>query len=288
MNIKQKITIPEPCHENWDKMTPKENGRFCMSCSKTVIDFTSMLPDEIQHFFIQNQNNKICGRFRKSQLDTINIQIPNQVFYSQTSHRKMFLLALFAAMGTTLFSCADKNGNKKKIDKVEVVTDNVPTEHILLGEPTIDETDTNQSIVPPPPPAKVDQVKFVKGEPEIKAKTVDYNKKKQETIVEDVVYNGGVAIETNAEFPGGIDQFYNFFGKEFKKPDDIATTNPKVTISFAVEKNGSMSFLQCDPANDKILETEIIRVLSVCPKWQPATSNGRKIRRQYSLPMVLQ
>ncbi|PWB27767.1 hypothetical protein [Flavobacterium sp. HTF] len=79
MNSKQKITIPEPCHENWDKMTPKENGRFCMSCSKTVIDFTAMLPAEIQQFFIQNQNKKICGRFRKSQLETITIQIPSRV-----------------------------------------------------------------------------------------------------------------------------------------------------------------------------------------------------------------
>jgi hypothetical protein len=34
----------------------------------------------------------------------------------------MFLLALFITMGTTLFSCADKNGNKK-IDKIEVVKD---------------------------------------------------------------------------------------------------------------------------------------------------------------------
>ena len=49
MENKYKITIPEPCHENWDEMTPRENGRFCMSCSKTVVDFTSMLPDEIQH-----------------------------------------------------------------------------------------------------------------------------------------------------------------------------------------------------------------------------------------------
>ena len=58
METKYKITIPEPCHEDWNKMSPKDNGRFCLSCTKTVVDFTSMLPEEIQHYFIQNQNKK--------------------------------------------------------------------------------------------------------------------------------------------------------------------------------------------------------------------------------------
>ena len=121
MDRKFKITIPEPCQENWEKMTPKENGRFCMSCSKTVVDFTPMLPNEIQHFFIQNQKDRICGRFKNSQLETITIQIPSRVLYSQTKYHKMFLLALFIAMGTTLFSCVNKEGNKKKIDQIEIV-----------------------------------------------------------------------------------------------------------------------------------------------------------------------
>ncbi|TDO78093.1 hypothetical protein EV143_103338 [Flavobacterium chryseum] len=119
--MKHKITIPEPCHEDWDKMTPNENGRFCLSCSKTVVDFTSMLPEEVQHFFIQNQNKKVCGRFKNEQLESLIIQIPSQVLYTQTQYHKMFLLALFIAMGTTLFSCADKDGNKNRIDKIEIV-----------------------------------------------------------------------------------------------------------------------------------------------------------------------
>ena len=35
-----KITIPTPCHENWNEMTPNEMGRHCTVCSKTVKDFT--------------------------------------------------------------------------------------------------------------------------------------------------------------------------------------------------------------------------------------------------------
>lgn len=290
MDKKHKVSIPEPCHENWNKMTPKDNGRFCLSCSKTVIDFTTMLPDEIQHFFIQNQNNKICGRFRKSQLDSVTIQIPSRVLYAQTNYYKMFLLALFVAMGTTLFSCQSKEGKKQKIDKVEVVTDTITKERIMVGDVPINPNDSVQNhLPPPPPPPKVDQVKFVKEKMQTKnTKILKSKTTKEQTIAEDVVYNGGVAIETNAEFPGGIEQFYNYFAKEFKKPENINTKNLKLNLSFAVEKNGSVSYLQCIPAIDNAIEQEIIRVLSTCPKWQPGEINGKKIKKQYSLPIVLQ
>ncbi len=286
--MKHKITIPDPCHENWGKMTPTKNGRFCMSCSKTVIDFTSMMPEEIQHFFIQNQSNKICGRFKKSQLDSVIVQIPSRVLYAQTNYYKIFLLALFISMGTTLFSCQDKEGNKKKIDKVEVVTDTVAKERIVVGKAPLDPIDPANALVPPPPPPKVDQVKFitnpVKNDKEEKAKSIKANNKK---TIEEPVYNGGIAVETNAEFPGGIEQFYNFFEKEFKKPQGLETANLKINLSFAVEKNGSVSYLQSIPEIDSSIEQEIKRVLSLCPKWQPGETNGKKARRLYSLPIVL-
>ena len=289
MERKYKLTIPEPCPENWDKMTPNENGRYCMSCSKTVVDFTSMSPNEVQHFFIQNQNKKICGRFKNSQLDTINIQIPTRILYNQKYYHKMFLLALFIAMGTTLFSCQDKNGNKQKIDKVEVVQDDVPVEHISVGDPKI--TNLHDTIVPPPPPPpKVDQVKFVKPKENDNLKSEKIENKRN-SATKAAIYattNGEVLSETNAEFPGGIEQFSIFFEKEFKKPENINTKNLKINLSFAVEKNGSVSYLQCVPAIDILIEKEIIRVLSACPKWLPGEINGKKVKRQYSLPIVLQ
>ncbi len=302
MERKYKIAIPKPCHENWDEMTSKENGRFCLSCSKTVVDFTAMLSDEIQHFFTQNQDNRICGRFKKTQLDTITIEIPNHILYKQKSYHKMFLLALFIVMGTTLFSCADKEGNKQKIEKVEVV-ENPKKEHIQVGDIKIKNIDTNN--IPPPPPPKIDQVKFVKSEensildekqaqdskkksshPANSLKSATANNMKNSFSKKEIASKGEVPLNKNAELPGGIDQFYTFFENEYKRPEN--TSKLKIKISFAVEKNGSASYLQSEPPVEKNVETEIIRVLSLSPKWQPGESNGKKIKMQYSLPIVLQ
>ncbi|WP_412561122.1 carboxypeptidase-like regulatory domain-containing protein [Winogradskyella sp. MIT101101] len=61
------ISIPEPCHEDWNKMTPKEKGRHCAACNKTVIDFTSKTDEQVIKTF-ENENN-LCGRFKTQQLN---------------------------------------------------------------------------------------------------------------------------------------------------------------------------------------------------------------------------
>ena len=63
------INIPNPCHENWDKMVPADQGRYCISCAKTVVDFSQMSTPEIQNFFKKQKEDKICGHFKSSQLD---------------------------------------------------------------------------------------------------------------------------------------------------------------------------------------------------------------------------
>ncbi|MET3018012.1 hypothetical protein [Flavobacterium hydatis] len=287
MPTKHKISIPEPCHENWNEMTPKDNGQFCLSCSKTVVDFTKMLPDEIQHFFMVNQNKSVCGRFKNSQLENIIVQIPTEVLYKQTQYHKMFLLALFIAMGTTLFSCQDKNGDKQKIDKIEIVKDSSTDQRVRVGDIKVSGNESTQ--IPPPPPPKTNQVKFVKPDPINCAKTTkDKPQASKQNKEDDSVFTTGAVMHINAEFPGGIDPFYTFFANEFKAPENTDTKNLKIRISFAVEKNGTLSYLESAPPIDKAIENEIIRVLSLSPKWEPGESSGKKIRMQYSLPIVLE
>ncbi|MEO5685135.1 MAG: carboxypeptidase-like regulatory domain-containing protein [Chitinophagaceae bacterium] len=67
--MKQKIQlhIPEPCHENWNNMSATQQGRFCLSCQKEVIDFSVMTDKEILTR-ITSASANMCGRVADGQL----------------------------------------------------------------------------------------------------------------------------------------------------------------------------------------------------------------------------
>ncbi|MBE8725394.1 hypothetical protein [Flavobacterium hungaricum] len=293
MENKYKITIPEPCHENWDEMTPNEKGRFCMSCSKTVVDFTSMLPEEMQSYFAEHRNEQICGRFKSSQVELLTIQIPNHVLYSQTHYHKIFLLALFIAMGTTLFSCADKNGNKRKINKIEIIKDTVVKINSFTTETTPKLNDSVQKNTTKK--SKDNHIKFAESKAkDCSAITSNDNSQSLEKAVQDdikedeTVYYTGAAIETSPYFEGGIAGFYHFFSNEFKFPEDVEIPKTRIVVSFVIERDGSLSSFQFPREVDLKIKEEIIRVLSLSPKWIPGEQNGKKTKTKYSLPIAIQ
>lgn len=63
------LAIPTPCHENWEQFTPTQKGRFCGSCQKEVIDFTTWNEEQIKQYFVQRPTST-CGRFAPRQLIT--------------------------------------------------------------------------------------------------------------------------------------------------------------------------------------------------------------------------
>lgn len=150
------FSVPKPCHENWNAMTPAEQGRFCSVCSKNVTDFTQMSNEEIVVYLRKNSSNGVCGRFRNDQLQQkIAINIPNRVLYSQTKFRNIFLLALLVTMGSTLVSCM----GKATTTTGEVVpTDTIappPESHATVGIVAYPDDSVHVDSVPLPPPVPV-------------------------------------------------------------------------------------------------------------------------------------
>lgn len=68
----QFIEIKNPCHENWNDMKLNNDGRFCLKCSQTVIDFTNKKPDEITVLLKNHVNENPCGKFNVWDVKTTN------------------------------------------------------------------------------------------------------------------------------------------------------------------------------------------------------------------------
>ena len=82
------LTIAEPCHENWNQMLPEEQGKFCLSCQKTVVDFSVMSDRQVLEYFEKDTGNT-CGRFYGDQLNR-----PVSITKDKRTNRWKYILQL--------------------------------------------------------------------------------------------------------------------------------------------------------------------------------------------------
>jgi hypothetical protein len=131
------ISIPKPCHEDWNAMTPNQQGRHCTACAKTVVDFTGMSDEEVKYFFINKKKEEsVCGRFKNEQLRRITIELPYNIYTITMPLWKQFLTACLLAFSSMLFSC-------------DAGINNGATLGVMV--PSVTTGDTVRPIPPPPP-----------------------------------------------------------------------------------------------------------------------------------------
>jgi periplasmic protein TonB len=96
------------------------------------------------------------------------------------------------------------------------------------------------------------------------------------------------ALQVKPDFPGGLRKFYEYVNKNFRTPDLDRETTLKITVSFVVERDGSLTNIQVlkDPGHGAGKEAE--RVLkSLKTKWSPGMQNGKPVRANYILPIQI-
>ena len=55
--MKSLVEIPEPCNIDWNTMSPlSSDKRYCNSCAKPVVDFSSCSLEEIKRYFSNPEN----------------------------------------------------------------------------------------------------------------------------------------------------------------------------------------------------------------------------------------
>jgi len=163
-----KISIPKPCHEDWNAMLPEEKGRFCLKCTKTVVDFSNQSKDQIKSFF-KESTGKVCGRFSLNQVESPKVSTL-AVFKKRMAK---FAIALYLVFGGFLFSCGNARSGYIQGDVAQ-------EDQVLQGKVVVQDTTKTEK-------PKVDQVKkkTAKGSKAVKSskKSFDTSQTSQGSVI---------------------------------------------------------------------------------------------------------
>lgn len=162
----------------------------------------------------------------------------------------------------------------KFVEKEKTLAKKSDMDNAALGFDDTDGKDTKVNIVVPnvdvPKGPTIDFVKPVVTVP------MDENR-----IVE--------IADVEAKFPGGINAFRNQVGKYFDQRDFDGTGElMKTTITFVVEKDGSISNIKAN-GKDKYFNDEALRTIQkINAKWIPAQVKGKNVRYAFKMPISMQ
>jgi hypothetical protein len=127
--MKKSITIhiPEPCHEDWQKMTQTEKGKFCSVCTKEVIDFTSKTDEDLVKILSDSKNT--CGRFKKTQLNR-EVKLERKSGLNLAPYAASLLLPL-SLLNTTHASSSNNSVSEKSYSSLNIGRFSKPNRAII-------------------------------------------------------------------------------------------------------------------------------------------------------------
>jgi len=274
----QRISINEPCHENWSAMTPSEQGAFCGKCQIDVIDFSGKTPADVKLILEANVGKHLCGRFKKTQLNDLNASYVEWDNQTAKTFQSKFLYACLIVFGMTLFSCntpdemilGEISTENYQLDSSQTKTENTDS---VKTENTIDEIKVHQT----------DDWKHVKGK-------VDMNSYQNESENEMEYLKGDIAYipDEVAQAPDTVQNCETPTREEISQHTEtnytaIQTTDSIITIASEVPF-GSEEFsarIFPNPTGTLTnLEIEIIQagIFTI----ELLSSNGQKVMTVFS------
>ncbi|MEO6632075.1 MAG: TonB family protein [Mucilaginibacter sp.] len=94
-------------------------------------------------------------------------------------------------------------------------------------------------------------------------------------------------VDGMPEFPGGIEAFSHFLGKNMRYPAVAREngTQGKVIVSFMVEEDGTLTNVRVSRGIGAGCDEESKRVIELSSPWKPGIKDGQPVRVAYSVPI---
>lgn len=198
-----KISIDNPCHENWDAMTPNEQGAFCLSCQKTVVDFSTRSLNEIKAFFKELPlTEKVCGRFASKQLEAMTFDDFFKRFRRWNLLHKIAVVCFFT-FGLGLFSCTpgssevmgEANAHRGTIQTQDTLArtdmtmgepEMTPDTTTIMAKPVVPQDTTRKHAVKKAPAPVDEHIQMIQGDVMVDPEPVIHTKGEVVLRIEDL------------------------------------------------------------------------------------------------------
>ncbi|WP_075558850.1 M56 family metallopeptidase [Parabacteroides timonensis] len=101
---------------------------------------------------------------------------------------------------------------------------------------------------------------------------------------DDKVYQ---VVEVMPEFPGGETELLKYMARNVKYPAESVKNKEegRVSLSFIINKDGSLSDIKVVKSLTPLLDAEAIRVVKDMPNWTPGKVKGKVVRVAYTVPI---
>ena len=111
---------------------------------------------------------------------------------------------------------------------------------------------------------------------------VSVNAYSQSDDADNDVYN---MVDQSAKFQDGYNSIIKFVQENIKFPAEAKENNVhgKLMLSVVVEKDGSLSNITVKKGLGYGLDEEIVRIIKMMPKWQPAQHKGQTVRQTQTI-----
>jgi len=280
------ISIPKPCHQNWNEMNPAEKGRFCNACEKVVIDFTEMETSRIIQYLASGQ--RTCGQLQNYQLWHLN----NYIVIKPPIPKKRWKPTGYSLlMAATAFLSACKQSTEVTTGVVILNTEiSIASESDPIQDDSIKAKDESQLYWDWTTTGDITTSSDVSG-----TYSMTIRDSLGEFIIEDSTNfpvtpdNILVTPEILPEYIYGEAALMSYIKNNTVYPPCAFEQGieGRVYIAFIVKANGSVADIKVvrDPAPGSGLAEEALRVIQNMAGWKPGQLNGKPIDTNMTIPI---
>ena len=96
-----------------------------------------------------------------------------------------------------------------------------------------------------------------------------------------------IMVDEMPQFPGGDAALFKFLYETIKYPAEAKDNGiqGKVILKFIVTSEGNVENVYVVRGVDPLLDNEAVRVMNLCPKWEPGKMKGKPVNIYYSVPI---